>query len=71
MGNRKDDEMTEYNKAKRNAFLVTTGLMFGLISGLLFDILCEVREVSTTEELIFRVVVIVLYAVYYITGRSE
>jgi hypothetical protein len=63
--------MNEYNNAKRKAFLVTTGLMFSLIAGLLFDILHEVREVSTMEELLFRVLVIVLFVTYYFTGQPK
>lgn len=55
----------------KKIFLITTGLMFGLIAGLLFDILREIREVTTFEDILFRIVVMVLFAMYYFTGQTQ
>lgn len=55
----------------KKSFLIITGCMFGLIAGLLFDILNQLREISTFEDILFRVIVFVLFVLFYYSGQSQ
>lgn len=55
----------------KKTFLLTTGSMFALLAGLLWDILDQMREISTVEDILFRAIVLVLYVSYYFTGQAK
>lgn len=55
----------------KKSFLIVTGTMFGLLAGLLFDILHQLRDISFLEDALFRAVILVLFTLYYFTGQSQ